>query len=68
MSAFLDLLRIHHDEFEHQFSNQLTHDARRAIYAMLSCKTSNQGCSQWFCGHCQHDDRLPLSCGHRHCP
>ena len=21
-----------------------------------------------YCGHCQHDDRLPLSCGHRHCP
>ncbi|WP_164675377.1 IS91 family transposase, partial [Vibrio rhodolitus] len=20
------------------------------------------------CAHCHHDDRLPLSCGHRHCP
>ena len=68
MSSFIDLLRIHHDEFEQQFGNQLSHESRRAIYAMLSCKTSNQGCSQWYCGHCQHDDRLPLSCGHRHCP
>ncbi|MDX2319261.1 MAG: hypothetical protein QNK26_01555 [Moritella sp.] len=54
MSTFIDLLRIHHDEFEHQFGNQLSHDSRRAIYAMLSC-------SQWYCEHCQHDDRLPLS-------
>ncbi|NQZ50720.1 MAG: transposase zinc-binding domain-containing protein, partial [Moritella sp.] len=68
MSTFIDLLRIHHDQFERQFGNQLSHDSRRAIYAMLSCKTSNQGCSQWVCSHCQHDDRLPLSCGHRHCP
>jgi len=68
MSTFIDLLRIHHDEFEQQFGNHLSHESRRAIYAMLSCKTSNRGCSQWYCGHCQHDDRLPLFCGHRHCP
>ena len=39
MSTFIDLLRIHHGEFECQFGNQLS-----------------------------HDDRLPLSCGHRHYP
>lgn len=22
----------------------------------------------WIYHHCHHDDRLPLSCGHRHCP
>ncbi|MEZ9706784.1 transposase zinc-binding domain-containing protein, partial [Vibrio breoganii] len=32
------------------------------------CKTEQQVRSQWFCSHCHHDDRLPLSCGHRHCP
>ncbi|KXO09181.1 transposase [Moritella sp. JT01] len=68
MSTFIDLLRQHHDEFEWQFGNQLSHDSRRAIYAMLSCKTGQQGRSQWYCSHCQHDERLPLSYGHRHCP
>jgi len=43
MSTFIDLLRIHHDEFERQFGNQLSHDSRHAIYAILSCKTSNRG-------------------------
>ena len=52
MSTFIDLLRIHHDEFERQFGNQLSHDSRRA---MLSCKTGLQGCSQWGCRHCQHE-------------
>jgi hypothetical protein len=68
MSTFIDLLRQHHHELEGQYGNQLSHDSRRAIYAMLSCKTGQQGRSQWYCSHCQHDDRLPLSCGHRHCP
>ncbi|WP_254795947.1 IS91 family transposase, partial [Moritella viscosa] len=40
--TFIDLLRIHHGEFERQFGNQLSHESRRAIYAMLSCKTRNQ--------------------------
>jgi hypothetical protein len=68
MSTFIDLLRQRHSEFERQFGNQLSHDSRRAIYAMLSCKTGQQARSQWYCSHCQHDDRLPLSCGYRHCP
>lgn len=68
MSAFIDLLRQHKDELERHYSAQLSIDSRRAIDAMLRCKTEQQGRSQWFCSHCHHDDRLPLSCGHRHCP
>jgi len=68
MSTFIDLLRQHHRALEGLHGNQLSHDSRRAIYAMLSCKTGQQSRSQWYCFHCQHDDRLPLSCGHRHCP
>lgn len=68
MSAFIDLLRQHKDELEHHYGAQLSIDSRRAMNAMLRCKTEQQGRSQWFCAHCHHDDRLPLSCGHRHCP
>ena len=60
MSTFIDLLRQHHDEFERQFGNQLSHDSRRAIYAMLSCKTGQQGRSQWVCSHCQQSKLLPV--------
>jgi len=42
MSTSIYLLRIHHDEFERQFGNQLSHDSPRAIYVMLSCKMRNQ--------------------------
>ncbi len=73
MSTFIQLLRTHKDEFErylHQqdISAQVSNDILSAIQAMLRCKTEQQGRSQWYCHHCHHDDRRPLSCGHRHCP
>lgn len=68
MSIFIDILKQHHDDFLATYQHQLSHESKRAIYAMLRCRTVQQGCSQWFCQHCQHDDRVPMSCGHRHCP
>jgi hypothetical protein len=68
MSTFTELLRQHYRALEQAYRHQLSQESRRAIQAMLRCKTEQQGCSQWFCQHCHHDDRQPLSCGHRHCP
>jgi hypothetical protein len=68
MSTFIDLLRQHHQALETQYSVKLSPDMHRAIYAMLVCKTAQQRQSLWACDHCQHHDRTPLSCGHRHCP
>ncbi|MFA0415740.1 transposase zinc-binding domain-containing protein, partial [Vibrio renipiscarius] len=68
MSAFIELLRAHRHALVSRYGDQLNSDVRQAISAMLRCKTEQQGRSQWFCAHCHHDDRLPLSCGHRHCP
>jgi len=68
VSTFIALLRLHHQALETQYSTQLTPDERRAIYAMLVCKTAQQRQSLWHCNHCQHHDSTPLSCGHRNCP
>ncbi|MCG9555938.1 transposase zinc-binding domain-containing protein, partial [Vibrio sp. Isolate32] len=68
MSTFIELLRQHHPALKRHHPAQINGDMHRAIGAMLRCKTEQQGRSQWFCSHCHHDDRLPLSCGHRHCP
>ena len=68
MSTFIDILKQHHDDFLDAYQRKLSHESKRAIDAMLRCRTVQQGCSQWFCQHCQHDDRIPMSCGHRHCP
>jgi len=68
MSVFIELLRQYHLELEHQYWPKFNDDIRQAIAAMLRCKTEKQGRSQWYCNHCEYQDRLPLSCGHRHCP
>ena len=68
MSAFIALLREHHQALESKYSSQLSHDMRKAIYAMLACKTPQQRQSRWTCNHCEYNDQTPLSCGHRHCP
>ena len=68
MSTFIELLRQHHQALEAHYSATLSNDMRKAIYAMLACKTPQQRQSLWACTHCEHHDRTPLSCGHRHCP
>ena len=68
MSTFIDLLRQHRHELEQDYGHHFNSDTKRAISAMLRCKTEKQGLSQWYCSHCHHDDRLTLSCGNRHCP
>ena len=68
MSTFIALLRQHHQALETQYSSQLSHDMRQAIFAMLSCKTGQQGKSLWACSSCEHHDSQALSCGHRNCP
>ena len=68
MSTFIDLLRQHHQALVTEYSNQLSNDMRKAIYAMLVCKTAQQRQSLWACNHCSHHDQTPLSCGHRSCP
>ena len=67
MSTFIELLRQHQQALEAQYGSQLSHDIRKAIYAMLVCKTAQQRQSLWACDHCEHRDRTPLSCGHRSC-
>ncbi len=68
MSTFIELLRQHHQALETQYSVKLSPDMRKAIFAMLRCKTAQQRQSLWACDQCQYHDSTPLSCGHRNCP
>jgi len=68
MSTFIELLRQHHQALETQYSPQLSNDMRKAIYAMLVCKTAEQRQSLWTCDKCEYHDQTPLSCSHRNCP
>jgi hypothetical protein len=41
---------------------------RKAINAMLNCRSNSQRTSHWACHGCIHTADFPLSCGHRSCP
>jgi len=56
MSTFIELLRQYNQALETQYSSQLSPDMRKAIFAMLSCKTGQQGKSLWACSSCEHHD------------
>ncbi len=68
MSTFIELLRQYNQALETECSSQLSNSMRKAIFAMLSCKTEQQGKSLWACSSCEHHDSQALSCGHRNCP
>ncbi len=68
MSTFIELLRSHKEALEYHYGDQISHNMRSAMQAMLRCRTDRQRSSQWHCHHCYHNERQPLSCGHRSCP
>jgi len=68
MNTFIELLRQHNQALETECSSQLSNSMRKAIFAMLSCKTGQQGKSLWACSSCEHHQSQALSCGHRNCP
>jgi len=68
MSQFISLLERYHQQLEAQYGGLLNQDIRRAITDMLHCKSDATRVSQWHCGHCQHDQQHPASCGNRSCP
>ena len=68
MNTFIELLRQYNQALETECSDKLSNSMRKAIFAMLSCKTGQQGESLWACSSCEHHDRQALSCGHRNCP
>ncbi|WP_394211466.1 transposase zinc-binding domain-containing protein, partial [Enterovibrio calviensis] len=65
MSTFIGLLQQHAKVLD---TPRLTPDIVRAMMALSRCRTGALGQSQWACQGCQHDERTPRSCGHRHCP
>ena len=68
MNRFIELLRDNKQALEESYGHQLSCDKRKAIAAMLSCKTATQHSSNWACDHCMYTEQQPLSCGNRHCP
>ena len=53
---------------EARYGNRLLPGHRRAIDALVRCRTPEAGETQWHCADCALSLQQPRSCGHRSCP
>ena len=55
-------------DFLTQYRHRLTSDHARALAAIKQCRTALSRKMQVQCTGCDHQQLMPHSCGHRHCP
>jgi hypothetical protein len=63
-----EVLRRHWPEYEGQFGAQVPASHRRAVQAILACRTGRLGGELYRCPDCQQDHFVYHSCNHRACP
>jgi hypothetical protein len=60
-----EVLRQHWAQYERQFGAKLLPSHRRAVRAILSCRTSVLGGEVYRCVRCRKDHFVYHSCNHR---
>jgi len=55
-------------DLEARYGTRLLPGHRKALSAILRCRTEESGYAEIHCPACNTRDRFPLSCGHRACP
>ena len=55
-------------DFLTHYRHRLTSDHTRALAAIKQCRTAASPKMQVKCTGCKHQQLMPHSCGHRHCP
>lgn len=63
-----DLVRDGSAALHAQYGDRLTHEHRRALRAILDCRSGAYGERALDCPNCAHQQLSPRSCGHRSCP
>lgn len=68
MLSLAEVLLRHWPEYERQFGAQLLPSHRRAVQAILTCRTRALGGEVYRCASCRQDHFVYHSCNHRACP
>lgn len=63
-----DLVRDGSAQLHAQYGDRLTHEHRRALRAIVDCRSGAYGERALECPDCAHQQLSPRSCGHRSCP
>jgi len=62
------IIHQYRSDLEQRYGERLLPGHRRALDAMLRCRTPLSGQVRWACHDCNRYLDHPLSCGHRSCP
>lgn len=68
MLSLAEVLLRHWPEYERQFGAQLLPSHRRAVQAILTCRTRALGGEVYRCADCRQEHFVYHSCNHRACP
>lgn len=68
MVSLAEVLRHYWPQYERQFGSAILPSQRRAVQAILSCRTPALGGQVYRCADCQRDHFVYHSCNHRACP
>lgn len=68
MLSLAEVLRQHWPQYERQFASDILPSHRRAVHAILSCRTPALGGEVYRCPDCRKDHFVYHSCNHRACP
>ena len=68
MLSLAEVLRAHWAQYERQFGAQILPSHRRAVQAILNCRTRALGGEIYRCANCHRDHFVYHSCNHRACP
>ena len=68
MVALAEVLRRYWPQYERQFGSAILPSQRRAVQAILTCRTAALGGQLYRCADCRRDHFVYHSCNHRACP
>jgi Putative transposase/Transposase zinc-binding domain len=66
--SLAEVLRQHWPQYERQFGSAILPSHRRAVQAILQCRTAALGGEVYRCADCRRDHFVYHSCNHRACP
>jgi Putative transposase/Transposase zinc-binding domain len=68
METINDIFRVHAPEYLSRFGDAMPAEHRKAIAAIISCRTEACGTTYFRCESCGEQHQVHRSCGNRHCP
>lgn len=68
MTSISEIFQTFGPDYVERFAESMPPEHRKAINAIMACRTQQAGISYYECAECGHPCLVYRSCGNRHCP